>query len=249
MNKVVIGTLFALTVSACGGGGTNTVGINATSARVFPDGSGVGIFKYSNGTVAYALGPEIAAIVAATNIDNSVEVVDTSDFSIISRTQGYTIRQGADEGVNVLVAENDSTGANSMVYVFDNTGDALLVATTPTTSLPLGVHTYRGIYAVGDRRYGGSELGKATVAADFTSGEFAISATSESTSLNGDGFLEVANGNLSGSQFVFVDSVNGTYSASIIGKVGKTAGTDEAVGIWYTNDINPDFGGGFATKK
>jgi len=249
MHKVVIGTVFALTVSACGGGGTNTVGINATSARVFPDGSGVGIFKYSNGTVAYALGPEIAAIVAATNIDNSVEVVDTSDFSIISRTQGYTIRQGADEGVNVLVAENDSTGANSMVYVFDNTGDALLVATTPTTSLPLGVHTYRGIYAVGDRRYGGSELGKATVAADFTSGEFAISATSESTSLNGDGFLEVANGNLSGSQFVFVDSVNGTYSASIIGKVGKTAGTDEAVGIWYTNDINPDFGGGFATKK
>lgn len=249
MHKAVIGTIFALTVSACGGGGTNTVGLNATSARVFPDGSGVGILKYSNGTVAYALAPDIAASVAAINLDNSVAVIDTSDFSIISRTQGYTIRQGASEGVNGIVAENDSTGANSMVYVFDNTGDALLVGTTPTASLPSGIHTYRGIYAVGDRRYGGADLGEATVVAHFTRGEFAISATSESTSLNGDGFLEVANGNLSGSQFVFVDNVYGTYSASIIGKVGTTAGTDEAVGIWYTNDINPDFGGGFATKK
>ena len=249
MHKVVIGTIFALTVSACGGGGTNTVGINATSARVFPDGSGVGILKYSNGSVAYALAPDIAASVAAVNLDNSVEVTDTSDFSIVSRTQGYTIRQGASGGVNGLVAENDSTGQNSMVYAFDNPGDALLVGTTPTASLPLGIHTYRGIYAVGDRRYGGADLGEATVVAHFTRGEFAISATSESTSLNGDGFLEVANGNLSGTQLVFVDSVYGTYSASIIGKVGKTAGTDEAVGIWYTNDENPDFGGGFATKK
>jgi hypothetical protein len=125
----------------------------------------------------------------------------------------------------------------------------LLVGTTPTASLPSGIHTYRGIYGVGDRRYGGASLGEATIAANFTSGEFAISATSASTSLNGDGFLEVANGNLSGTQFVFVDSVYGTYSASIIGTVGTTAGTDEAVGIWYTNDVNPDFGGGFATKK
>jgi hypothetical protein len=249
MHRAVIGTILAFTVAACGGGGTNTVGISATSARVFPDGSGVGILKYSNGTVAYALAPEIAASVAATNIDNSVVVLDTSDFSIISRKQGYTIRQGADGAVNALVAENDSTGANSMVYVFDNTGDALLVATTPTASLPSGIHTYRGIYGVGDRRYGGADLGEATVAVDFTRGEFAISAISARTSLNGDGFLEVANGNLSGSELVFVDSVYGTYSASIVGKVGTTAGTDEAVGVWYTNDVNPDFGGGFATKK
>jgi hypothetical protein len=66
---------------------------------------GVAILKYADGTVAYALAPEIAASVAATNIDNSVEVLDTSGFSIISRTQGYTIRQGAAGGVNALVAE------------------------------------------------------------------------------------------------------------------------------------------------
>ena len=250
MQKTVIGTIIALTVSGCGGGGEgNTVGINATSARVFQDGSGVAKISYDNGLVAYALAPDVAASVAAANIDNSVEVLDTSGFSIISRTNGYTIRQGAVGGINALVGENDTSGANSMVYVFDNTGDALLVATKPTSSLPSGTHTYRGLYAVGDRRTGSADVGEATVSANFISGEFSISASSAFTSLNGNGFLETANGNLSGTNFVFVDSVDGTYSASIIGGVGTNAGSDEAVGIWYTNDVNPDFGGGFATKK
>lgn len=248
MQKTVIGTIIAFTLTACGGGGS-TVGINATSARVFQDRSGVAKINYDNGLVAYALTPEVAASVAAANIDNSVERLDTSGFSIVSQAQGYTIRQGAVGGVNALVGENDTSGLNSMVYVFDNTGDALFVATKPTSNLPSGTHTYRGLYAVGDRRDGGADVGEATISADFTSGEFSISASSDFTSLNGDGFLETANGNLSGNNFVFVDSVDGTYSASIIGAVGTNGGSDEAVGIWHTNETNPDFGGGFVTKK
>ena len=250
MQKTVIGTIIALTVSGCGGGGEgNTVGINATSERIFSDGSGVGKINYDTGLVAYALTPEIVDSVAAANIDNSVEVLDTSGFSIISQTQGYTIRRGANDGVNLLIASNDTSGENSMVYAFNDFGNGLLVSTIPTTSIPSGTHTYRGLYAVGDRRIGSVDVGEATVSANFTSEEFSISASSEFTSLSGNGFLETANGNLSGTNFVFVDSVDGTYSASIIGAVGTRAGSDEAVGIWHTNETNPDFGGGFVTKK
>lgn len=248
MYKLLVMPLVALSLLGCGGGG-NTVSLNASTSRVFQDGSGVATFKYEDGSVAYALGPDIAYAVNAINSDNSVDAVDTSGLSIIARKNGYTIRQGADGSANVLVAENDTSGANSMVYVFNNYEDALLVGTKPTANLPTGTHTYSGIYAVGDRRNGGVDVGEATVAADFRNGTFNISAISALTSLNGNGFLETANGNLSGTNFAFTDTVDGIYSASIIGKVGTRDGSDEAVGIWYTNDVNPDFGGGFATKK
>ena len=235
-------------LSACGGGGSS-VSLNATTERVFQDGSGVASAKYEDGTVAYLLGPDIALEVAAVNQDNSVDRIDTSDYSIIQRLNGYTIRQGAEGNANVFVAENDSTGANSMVYVVNIYGDGLLVGTKPTSNLPSGTHTYSGLYTVGDRRVGGSDIGTATVTANFNNGSFDISAASSTTTLEGSGFLEPSNGNLSGTNFTFIDPVNTAYTASIIGKIGSRDGSDEAVGLWYTNDTNPDFGGGFATKK
>lgn len=240
---------FAYCLSACGGGGGGVASLSASAERIFQDGTGVASAQYDDGTVAYILGPNIVAEVNAINQDNSVDKIDTSNYSIIQRLNGYTIRQGADGGVNALIAENDTSGANSMVYAFNNSGDALLVGTKPTSNLPSGTHTYTGVYAVGDRRSGGSDLGTATVTANFSNGSFNISAASSTTTLDGSGFLETSNGNLSGTGFTFIDPVNTTYSASVIGKIGSREGSDEAVGLWYTNDTNPDFGGGFATKK
>ena len=248
MKKYVLLGCFC-SLSACGGGGGGSISLNASTERVFLDGSGVASAKYEDGSVAYILGPDIALAVNEVNRDNTVDRIDTSDYSIVQRVNGYTIRQGADGSTNALVAENDTSGANSMVYVFDNYGDALLVGTKPTSNLPSGTHTYTGIYAVGDRRAGGSDLGTATVTANFNQGNFDISAASSTTTLTGSGFIEASNGNLSGTNFTFTDPVNSIYSASVIGKIGSRDGSDEAVGIWYTNDTNPDFGGGFATKK
>lgn len=238
-----------LSLSACGGGETSSVSFQTLT--IFTDNAGIASGKGSDGTRMYYMAPNIVADVAGSNAsDSSPNQVDVSSFPIISREQGYNLRQGAIDGVNIVIAEKIGTDKASIAYLYDNYQDALAVGTAPLVGTPSGSHTYNGLYVVGQRGTGWAEYGAVTLQADFNSGTFSINASSDDTSLSGSGFIEVSSGQVSGSNLVFNDVDYGTYDATTLGLIGGANGS-EIVGLWYTNesDGNPDFAGGYATSR
>ena len=248
MYRFALVSCLGLSLSACGGGGTSSYSFNTLT--IFTDNAGVASGTRSDGTRLYYIAPNIVADVAASNAAGPAAQLDISSFPIVSRQQGYNLRQGAIEGMNVVIAEKVGTEKASIAYLYNNYQDALAVGTSSLVGNPSGSHTYSGLYAVGQRGTGWAETGSVTLQANFNSGTFSIDATSDDTSLKGSGYVEVSSGQVSGSNLVFTDVDYGSYAATTMGLIGGESGS-EIVGIWYTNesDGDPDFAGGYAATR
>lgn len=247
-NYLLLG--FGLILSACGGGGGGEVELDFKTLTIFSDNAGIAKGTAANAGKMYYMAPNIVADVAASNAAGPQDPVNILDFPIVDRAAGYNIRQGAIEGLNVLVAEKIGTEEGSVIYLYDNSQDALAVAAHPLKSVPSGTHTYSGLYVVGQRGTGWAEMGDMTLTANMDAQTFTILGTSADTSLSGSGYLETSTGSVSSSSLAFTDVDFGTYSATTIGTLGgDNAG--EVVGLWYTNDSDgdPDFAGGYSGTR
>ena len=248
MYRLALIPCLAMSLSACGGGSTGSFSFQTLT--IFTDDAGIASGTNSDGTRLYYIAPDIVTDVALSNASGPATAVDVSSFPILSREQGYNLRQGAIDGYNVVIAEKIGTDSASMVYLYNNFADALAVSTGSLTGTPSGIHSYRGLYAAGKRDTGWAETGSVTLQANFNSGTFAINASSDDTTLSGSGFVEVSTGQVSGSNLLFTDVDYGSYAASTMGLIGGADGS-EIVGLWYTteSDGDPDFAGGYAATK
>jgi hypothetical protein len=239
-------------VCACGGGSGTTTSTGETfeTLTIFSnDASNAGVGRgIDDGTELYYIAPDIVADVAASNSTGSRDAVDITQFPVISQLQGYYIRQGTVNGMNVLVAERIGSGKAQLAYLYENSRDAVAAGIPRLVNTPVGTHTYTGLYLVGNRGSTWKETGTAVLTADFSSGTFNLNATSNDTTLSGNGYLDTNNGRLSSASLAFSDVVMGNYTASTYGKIGGTNGT-EAAGVWHTNDTAPDFAGAYAVSE
>lgn len=244
-------------LSACGGGGgSSTPGatpetFSGATIKVFTGeagGAGVGRIVSSEGKEMVIIAPNIVSEVANASSINPDSSIDISLYPIASVHVGYNYRTGVKDGVNVVVAEKIGTNKGSIVYLYDNSGDALATGATKPITMPTGTAAYGGIYVVGNRGSNWKEVGTSTITANFDTNTFYLSATSANTSLNGNGTIDNANGRLSSSNLAFTQAVLGNYTASTVGNVGSSTGED-ITGVWYTNDTAPDFAGAYAATR
>jgi hypothetical protein len=252
--------LFSL--SACGGGGGSSapvvsapvsapVTFSGATIKVFEaeaGGAGVGRVVSSEGQEMVIIAPNIVSQVANASSIDPDSSVDISLYPIASVQNGYNYRTGTKDGVNVVVAEKIGTNRGSIVYLYDNSGDALATGATKPIAMPTGTLTYNGIYVVGNRGSNWKEVGSAAITANFGTNTFSLSATSTDTTLTGNGIIDNANGRISSNNLVFTDVVMGNYTASTAGNVGSSNGQD-ITGVWYTNDTAPDFAGAYAVTR
>jgi len=247
-----IGAISAL-ISACGGGESSVSSTSTTTftaISIFSDDAlagGVGRGTGSDGVEIYYIAPDIVNDVALSNA-SPVQQVDITDFPIVSVQSGYNIRQGTQDGSNVLVAEKIGSGKSSIAYIYNATQDAIGAGTTRPSSLPTGSHTYTGVYGVLNRGSDWRETGTLSLTANFNANTFSINASSTDTSLTGSGIIEPSTGRISGGSLNFSDAVLGNYSATTYGNIGETNGT-EVTGIFHTNDTAPDFSGAYAGSR
>ena len=254
----VVACMFLLT--ACGGGGggdavttvpATPVTFSATTLKVFTGeagGAGVGRFVASAGGEMVMIAPNIVAEVAAASSIGIEGSTDISTYPIASVQSGYNVRTGVQSGYNLIIAEKVGTDKASIVYLYNGTTDAVATGSTRPLSYPSGNQSYTGVYAVGNRGSTWSEIGSASMTANFQNQTFSISATSTDTSLTGTGIIDIANGRISSNNLAFTDANLGNYTASTVGNVGSSSGQD-ITGVWYTNDTAPDFAGAYAVDR
>ena len=253
LQKLVSCFLISL-LAACGGGST-TESVTATAIKIFSDGAGVARIVADSGTnlEMVMIAPSIVAEVANANTNgfDSSGNVDITQYPIISQSNGYNLRQGTmTEGslsMNAIVAEKIGSGKSSIVYFWNNTQDAIATGSRAYTSAPVGNYTYSGLYFAGARGASFSEIGDLSLSANFTSNTFTINASGTSTSLTGAGFIDPSNGRISSAGLTF-NSPSSSYTASTIGNLSGVGSTD-VVGVFYTNDANPDYAGAFAGSR
>ena len=249
MYRFAVIPCLALSLSACGGSSTGTTSFQTLT--IFTDDAGIASGTRNDGLRMYYMAPDIVTDVALSNASGpSTTAVDLASLPIMSREQGYNLRQGAIDGYNVVVAEKIGSSEASMAFLYNNYVDALAVSTPALSGMPSGNHTYRGLYAVGQRGTGWAETGSVSLQANFNSGTFSINASSDDTTLSGTGFVDANSGQISGSNLLFTDVDFGSYAASTMGLIGGADGS-EIVGLWYTteSDGDPDFAGGYAVTK
>ena len=236
-------------LAACGGSTTESV--TATAIKIFSDGAGVARIVADSGTnlEMVMIAPSIVAEVANANTNgfDSSGSVDVTQYPIISQSNGYNLRQGTSDGSNIIVAEKIGSGKSSIVYLWNNTQDAIATGSRTYTSAPVGNYTYSGLYFAGARGASFSEIGDLSLSANFTSNTFTINASGTSTSLTGAGFIDPSNGRISSAGLTF-NSPSSSYTASTIGNLSGVGSTD-VVGVFYTNDANPDYAGAFAGSR
>lgn len=250
-----------LAVGAC----TDTSGTSSTSTRypstttattltVFSDNAGVArIVSPSGGELVY-IAPDIAADVAVVNANGTAATsIVASDYSIISQTHGYNLRQGTTSSggqtYNVVIAEKIGTNKASIAYIYNNYGSAIGAGDTVAFSAaPTGAFTYSGLFVAGSRSSSFAEIGTSSLTADFDRGTFSINSATNSTSLTGTGYIDSTTGRISSGTLVFNSPYGTNYTATTLGTLSGTAAT-EVSGVFYTNDINPDYAGAFAGSR
>lgn len=249
VKKIIVAIFILSTLSACGGGGGGT--LSATALTVFNDGAGVARVVNSNGSEFVYIAPNIVADVNATNNSGSVTPVDITQYPIMSQSNGYNLRQGTmtADGVtaNVIVAEKIGSGTASIVYIYNNSGDALAAGGGSFSSAPSGSHTYNGLYIAGGRYSSFAETGSLSMTANFADNTFSINGISTNSSLTGTGFIDPANGRISSANLTFIGS-GSSYGATTMGNLTGNGATDVS-GVFYTNDTNPDYAGSYAGSR
>ena len=250
MFRVVVLSLAAISLSACGGGKISEADVSVRTLTIFSDDAGVAKVNVEGGGKLYVIMPNVVAEVAALPETLTIGPNDTLEYPIVSRASGYNIRQGAAGDYNLLIAEEIGSEVSSIVYLYNDFEDALMVGVRPLNGSPAGSHTYTGLYTVGQRGTGWSELGDLTLKVNFGTQSFDITGISADTSLSGSGYLEKSTGSISSNNLVFTDVDFGNYSATTIGNLGGD-NASEVGGVWYTNDSDgdPDFAGSYSGNR
>lgn len=250
---IILPTLAFL--QACGGGSTGPAGFNQTptpasfrTLRQFSDGAGVGRAVDADGVEMVFISPDIAEVVAEGNrtYNSPIDDIQFSDFPVVQRLAHSTVRQGTmtieGEVANVTIIE-DNGGDAGILYLDLGYADAVVATGTPYGTAPGGTFSYEGTHLIGDRYYGGIEDGTFTLTANFTSKTFSYAGSTVSSTLNGTGIIDTANGRFQSSNLTsnVLGSVN---SASMYGQLhGQSA---QAVsGVFHTNEADPNYAGAF----
>ena len=259
MHKVVIGTVFAFSISACGGGTTGPSSY-VTTMKTYADASGVlAIAKAdSNGNPAkYML--VSTDLATATDVANGT-ISLTATASSQNGNYYAVAREGASAGGKSLTVTTFGENLNasgseyaSMSVVTINNQPGLLTAGTAASSLPSGTHVYTGAATVVDGIVNAGD-GSFTLTANFDANTASLTAsTIASLSTNNTAYF------FSGSDME-MDQADGSFSTST-GLIGVTGGASESAsvkgyfagtaakgvhGLAYTNDTaTPDLVGGF----
>lgn len=238
-------------LAACGGAETSSVSFNVI--KVFSDGAGVGRGVASTrGELVYIADNIVADVAASNSTADTSEGLDVTTYPIISQTNGYNLRQGAEvidgTSYNIEIFEKIGSEVASILYIYNNSSDAIASVSAAVSSIPSGSHTYTGLYVAGSRSTSFSETGSMSLTANFSSNTFTTNNSSASTSLTGSGYIDPSNGRLSSGVLTFTSPSSSTYSASTMGNLSGVGAT-ELSGVFYTNDYNPDYAGAYAGSR
>jgi len=267
MKKAAIGTIFALAVSGCGGGGGKVSEVSASAAviRSFADETGVARLNFPD-VQMYLHSSDISEVVKVLNSQSVLPLsdVDERDFPVFMKTNGYELREGEFDGGFLIIInkEGDVVSAESMIGLAeydDVDAFAIMAVGNNYTGNLSGNYQYNGVFYSENKDITQNELGQMRLTADFSNGTFSIDAAGDETFLQGDGFLNSRNGQLSSSELVFgqtdnsvtvfpdgstetADEIENGSLASLFGTITGENGTS-LVGVWHTIENIPQHRG------
>ena len=260
MQKAVIGTILAFTVSGCGGGATSP-SFYVSTVKTYADGSGA-----LTSSQVDADGDPTKYLMVSTDLATATDVANGAyALTATSSSQNgnyYTVRRegAASNGQALAVAsfgENlNASGSEyaSMSVVIINNQPGLLTSGSTATSLPSGTYSYNGATTIVENMDYVAGTGTFTLTANFdTNIANLAAATPANDSINNIGYF------FSGSDMQ-IDQSEGSFSTSS-GLIGVTGGASETAsvkgyfagtaakgvhGLAYTNDTaTPDLIGAF----
>jgi hypothetical protein len=238
-------------LSACGGGG-GPVTVRYSTVKTFSDNAGVAVGVASNGQQQLVIMPEVRDVVAELNANSSTNPSDVyANLPVTSRTAYADIRSGTVivDGVAVQALLVDDNGGDAkLVYAYvPGAFDVLIAQGSSLGSVPSGTFTYTGTHGIGDRLYGGAEIGTFRMSTDFTNKTFSYNGTTTNSSLSGTGSIDTATG-VFGSASMSSRVYSSTRDATLLGMLHGSSAQSTS-GVFYTNEANPRYAGGFAGSR
>ena len=246
--------LSAFALSACGGGGT--VGTFSAN-KIFSDGAGVGrlTVKRSN-EQGYLIAPDIVAVGAELNsiTGNDLIELNPDDFPVIQvLSNGTRVHQGAviSNGIGVNLTMYVEPGEETTIAYYSVPGYAnmLLATGVAYTQAPSGNYTYSGTQIAGPRGNFNTSpsVGSFDLSANFDTSSFSYSGVSSNYSLSGSGYINKGNGQLSSSNMNF--QTGGSNRTATLNGLLHGSSAQGVSGVFYTNESNPAFAGGFSGTR
>jgi hypothetical protein len=258
MHKAIIGTFFAFTVSACGGGGTssgNSAGITILQSYEAGETALMRV-KPVTSDYTYTGVADVAAVneVANGSIAGLTETysTDDGDWFTVGRTgvmsTGGTITFDT-VGVNLNSSGSEYVSRN-LIQTSDGAG--YVVVGAPLKLAPAGAQTYTGFTEIYESGYGGvaQEAGDVTLNVNFTSGaasitgattNYVFSSSNMTVDINSGNFY-TDNGKIGRRSGVQVDA---NIAGAIYGTTGLGAG-----GVVHSDlDADTGFIGAFAATR
>jgi hypothetical protein len=262
LTKIIFLSFSIALISACGGGGGSTtppVTLNAVVLSTLSNSQGISRIT-DTGMVGLIYSPQIANVTSSMNLaaqngdDSSIANIDPANFPIISTTVTTVTRRGTltTDGLtlNVTALKNNSTDNAAGIYLeVPGDADILMVLGDSASSIPTtGTQTHIGAFTQNSRSIiAPGEIGTFSLTVNYATRIFNINASTSSTSLSGNGVIDISTGLYASTNISF--SINGTpYTASLYGNLNG-AGASSTSGIFYTNDSNPDYAGSFIGSR
>lgn len=245
---------FGFLLTACGGGGGGSVVESYSVIREFDDKAGVGRAASSGGEQTYFIAPDIVDTVYYANADINNQVapnLNIDDFPLVAQLDGYDFREGFLEGaaVTAVYKTGDPEDADaSVLYMLVDDIQLIFTSSEKLSGSPSGTYTFTGLYSAEDREYEFFEVGDITLEANFSNGSFTINATSETTQLEGSGFLNTSSGQISSVDLNFTETDIYSGKASILGGVGGRNATTVS-GVWHSNEDTPFYEGAILAHR
>lgn len=238
-------------LSGCGAGLQTSTWSTVT---IFNDAAGVFSVSDTAGNTGLGIAPDVVSAVNGANQPSSSNVANQplSSFALVSSNSLGTIRKGTlNTGSvtgNVTVYSNPSENSNMLIFSVPNLSSLLMTKGVKLEGYPSGTYTYSGYHLNGSRAVGGSpELGSFSLSANFNSGVYTYTGSTQNTSLTGSGVINKANGKIAGDTFT-LSTPSRTYSATMYGYFNGSNAADVS-GIFHSNDSNPDYAGGFVGSR
>ena len=257
LNKPLVAVSVLAVLAACGGdgGGANsTLDANASTVRVFGDDSGIMRVVREDGSQGLFMISDVAEQVSLFNSnDAESDFNDTTDLSSSGTVVGgATQLEGASTIGNLagnITALEHPDGVARIVYLEVPNYTAIAgAAGNPVGSLPSGSFTYQGTLATGLRTQDPQlEYGTFTMDADFNAQTFDFNGQTASDTLQATGAIDVADGQFTSSNVLFVTSGTqrgGRLYGSIHGPNGETVS-----GLAHSNESSPVYGAAFVSTN
>jgi hypothetical protein len=251
---LIVASLGLMSLAACGGGST---GVNMfTNIKTFSNGSGVvtGSATEDGLTVStVALVPNAtnyrpeSGLMEPIDVDNYVYGGETEFWSNLYDSH-YVVYILADGNPNSLLIYADEDAEVALVANEGSLGDLMMTAGEQVMLLPSGTYTYRGRAFVNKKSTTGYESGSFTLSANFAARTASISASTQTTSLNGQNLTINNDGSITGRNLVLTSSGSTSSSAGVDGLFHGLFAVGVS-GVYYDNANNPSLHGGFAGNR